>query len=380
MTEPGPSDQTARTGGFQRKIFYLSGYDPRGARFYHGLHKEQAQLYARQSGHDITVSSRKRIDQGSSVWTIDDPADGATSELEFLGWDEVIRQTWGRNPLKLFWGAITSALSFTFAWEWRRFSRFIPMATFIAFYYPSFSAVVLPALFISLIWLFAGPVLAIVLGLGLSFLVARHLKSLWLLRFVIFNDRFARDEPMPELETRLKEMADRIDAALSEGWDEILLVTHSNGSVLAMPIIAQLLKKHGGKISENFALMTLGSCIPLVSIRRDAKHFRATLEAVAQGKFLWLDLGSRTDGASIPLVDPCLTCETQHRPDLHVLSPRWFKYCDPATYQKRRRNKYETHFEYLRTFERISPLNYLRVTSCGEPLAASIAAFALDPD
>ena len=32
---------------FKRKIFYLSGFDPRGARFYHQLFAEQAEAFGR---------------------------------------------------------------------------------------------------------------------------------------------------------------------------------------------------------------------------------------------------------------------------------------------------------------------------------------------
>lgn len=360
---------------FRRKIFYLSGYDPRGARFYHQLYKEQSELYAQTSGENISVSGRSREGEADTAWLVENLTADVRTEFTFLGWDDVIRQTWDRNPLSLFWGAVSSTASFSVNWDWARYARNITRATFIAFYYPALSVVVLPLLLITLIWWLAGPVLAIILGLGISYFVSRFIQSLWLLRFVIFNDRYARKPPLPALDARVSGMADTIDAAFGQDWDEVLLVTHSNGSILAMPIMQELLGRLGGRMPSNFALMTLGSCIPLVGIRKDALRFQAVLDAVAEGEFLWLDLGSLTDGACIPLVDPLMTCETAHRPEQHVLSPRWFKYCDPATYDKRRRNKYQVHFEYLRTFDRISPLDYLRVTSCAEPVRASIAAF-----
>lgn len=362
---------------FRRKIFYLSGYDPRGARFYQQLYEEQAQLYASRTGHDIAVSDRSRAGPGNSRWTVEDLTEGASSELVFLGWDDVIRKHWVRNPVRLLWGAVLSTLAFTLAMDWR-YGRTFPAGSLVAFYYPSLSTVLLPVLLVALFWLLAGPLVALVLGLGISAYVVRRIQSLWMLRFIIFNDRFSANEPDPQVEARLDQMADSIGAALAEDWDEVLFITHSNGSVLAVPVMARLLERHGGRMPDHFALMTLGSCIPLVGCRKDAHRYRAQLERVAQGQFLWLDLGSLTDGASIPLVDPCISCATTERPALHILSPRWFKYCDPASYRRRKRNKYETHFEYLRTFDRISPLDYLRVTSCAEPLSASIAAFAAE--
>jgi len=126
---------------------------------------------------------------------------------------------------------------------------------------------------------------------------------------------------------------------------------------------------------DNFALVTLGSCIPLLGCRRDSTRFHDQLQHVAYGHFTWLDLGSVTDGACIPLVDPCATCITRDDTPRYVMSPRWFKYCDPATYKARRRNKAEVHFDYLRTFDRLSPLDYIAITSRNTPLPRSIAAF-----
>jgi hypothetical protein len=42
------------------------------------------------------------------------------------------------------------------------------------------------------------------------------------------------------------------------------------------------------------------------------------------------------------------------------------------------RDKYLTHFDYLRRLDRPSPLDYLGLTASPRPLAASIAAFATE--
>jgi hypothetical protein len=365
--------------GFRRKIFYLGGYDPRGARFYQQLHAEQAALYAQRSGHEIVVGDRKRDGPVNNRWTIEDRTDGAFSELTFLAWDDIVRRTWDHHPLRLLWGAIASTLSFSARMDWS-ITRTFPPGSLIAFYYPFASVIVLPLLLFGLLWLLAGIIPALLLGIILSFFVIRRLKSFWLLRFVIFNDRYARRMTDAALDPRLEDMAQTIQAALAQDWDEVLFVTHSNGGILAVPIMASLLEKNGGKMPANFALLTLGSSVPLLGCRRDAHFYDALLATVARGAFLWLDLGSLTDGACIALLDPCVSTDETHRPTIHSLSPRWFKYADPATYKQRRRNKYETHFGYLHSFERVSPLDYLRLTSCAAPLADSIAAFARGPD
>lgn len=370
---------------FKRKIFYLSGFDPRGARFYHQLYAEQAAIYARNSGHSLAVSERERAGKANSVWRISDTATGAETDFVFLGWDDVIRAHWVRNPAELLGRSLLAYWRFVRGMDWRQVRRF-PRGSLIAFFYPGATAILLPLLLGVLLWLAFGLLLkfpwdflaATATTIVIAAIIVRKIESLWLLRFIIFNDSFARAVPDPGIERRLDEMADEIQASLREPFDELLFVTHSNGSILAVPIMARLLAMNGGKMPPHFAMMTLGSCIPLIGGRRDSKRFHAELTMLANGDFTWLDLGSITDGACTALVDPCGSCETDARPTLHILSPRWFKYCDPATYDARRRNKYEVHFEYLRTFDRVSPLDYIGVTSGARPLPASISAFTAE--
>jgi hypothetical protein len=367
---------------FKRKIFYLSGFDPRGARFYHQLYAEQAAIYSANSGHDVQVSKRTRLDAANYQWTIADSSAGAETELIFLGWDDVIRDRWIRNPLRLLVRSLQAYYRFTRGMDWSQTLRF-PRGSLIAFYYPGISAVILPVLFGLILWLAFSILLdfpwdlaaAAATGLLVAAIIIRKIEAFWLLRFIIFNDSLAYREPDAMLENRLDEMAQTIHAALTPENDEVLFVTHSNGSIMAVPIMVRLLAMNGGRMPDDFALMTLGSCIPLIGCRRDSKRFHAQLETLAHGHFLWLDLGSITDGACIALIDPCGSCATTARPNLHILSPRWFKYCDPATYDARRRNKYEVHFEYLRTFDRLSPLDYIGVTSGARRLSESITAF-----
>ena len=130
-----------------------------------------------------------------------------------------------------------------------------------------------------------------------------------------------------------------------------------------------------GSLPPHFALVTLGSCTQLPACRRDALWFAALLDRLGVGGFRWLDIGSPTDGACAPLVAPCQGRKVTRPPGLVQVSPRWFRYCDPATYRAHLRDKYQTHFDYLRRLDRPSPLDFLGLTCAPHPLAQSIAAF-----
>ncbi len=205
---------------FKRKIFYLSGFDPRGARWYHQLYTEQAALYGAAVGHQIKVSDRTKAERGSSRWTIEDTATGALGDLTFLGWDDVIRRHWIRNPLKLLWGSLASTLAFTWHMDWSQ-GRHFPKGSLLAFYYPGLSVFLLPLL-LTLLFAFAlGPLAGVFVALAATWITIRRLRSLWLLRFIIFNDGLSAAKVDPGLEKRLDEMADAIHVALEESWDEL---------------------------------------------------------------------------------------------------------------------------------------------------------------
>lgn len=372
---------------FKRKIFYLSGFDPRGARFYHQLYAEQAALFGAKAGREIAVGKRRREPPHSVAWTVEDKGgekgggDTVTDHV-FLGWDDVVRSHWVKNPLALLRRSVVAYWNFTRLLDWP-IVRTFPFGVRFAFYYPGVSTILLPVLFglllaLPLILLLGstwGVAAAALVGLAVALFVVKKIQGFWLLRFIIFNDTLASDRLPADVDERMAEFAGQIRASLDEDWDEILFVTHSNGSILAVPIMARLLDACGGALPDRFSLVTLGSCIALIGNRKDSRRFHALLERVGQGDFRWLDIGSITDGACIAGIDPCVSCARPRRARLFQTSPRWFKYCDPATYQARRRNKYETHFDYLRTFDRISPLDYLAISSGPRPLAASIEAF-----
>ncbi|MET0375320.1 MAG: hypothetical protein ABW128_13825 [Rhizorhabdus sp.] len=372
---------------FKRKIFYLSGFDPRGARFYHQLFTEQAEAFNRVAGRAVTVGKRRREPPHANAWTIEDKSADTRTDYVFLDWDDVVRAHWVKNPLGLLGKSIRAYWNFTTRVDWSTVLTF-PRGVRFAFYYPGVSTILLPLLFglmlaipfVALLGWGWGLAASAVTGLAIAAWVIRKIQAFWLLRFIIFNDTLGSDRLPADVDTRMAAFADQIRASFAEDWDEILFVTHSNGSIMAVPIMARLIEACGGDIPDHFSLVTLGSCIALIGVRRDSRRFHALLEQVGQGDFRWLDIGSITDGACIAGIDPCVRCAEPRRARLFQTSPRWFRYCDPATYEARRRNKYETHFDYLRTFDRISPLDYIAISTGARPLAASIEAFRAEND
>lgn len=368
---------------FKRKVFYLGGFDPRGARYYHALLARQVAAHNGAGGRPegvLALSDRRRAG-GNAGWTLADEAGRMQGDHEFLVWDDLVRAHWVKSPMAVL-ARGAAAYGHMLRWFDWRLARRCPRGSWYAALLPGLALGLAPVIVGVLVWLglrvwlggwAALAVAGVAGGLGGIWLL-RRLPGLWLLRFVIFNDALARRRHRPELDARLDAFAARIHAALGEDWDEVLLITHSNGSILAVPLMDRLraMALRGG-LPGHFALVTLGSCIPFVGLRRDAGWFGAMLDRM--GGFGWLDIGSPTDGACAPLVAPCLGRAVERPEGLVQISPRWFRYCNRAAYDARRRDKYQIHFDYLRRMDRASPLDYLGLVASARPLAQSIAAF-----
>ncbi|NOW47916.1 hypothetical protein FHW96_004100 [Novosphingobium sp. SG751A] len=365
-------DRPAPAPAFKRKIFYLPGYDPRGSRHYHAILAEEA---AKDGALNL---SRRRRAGANVVWTLERGDGAASGAHEFLVWDDIVRATWAKHPPALLRQGIRTYWHLCRHLDWRLARRW-PRAGWVTLFAPGVLFIALPMLFSLGLWGLAGRGwLAFPVALGLGWVLAmelqKRLHSLWLLRFVIFSTIVSRQEA-PGLEDRLDRFAERIVAALDEDWDEVLLIAHSAGTILSMMVMARLLARRGGAMPDHFAVVTLGSVVQLIACRGDAAWFGADLDAVAAGDFRWLDIASVTDGACVPLVAPCLGRAKEAPERLVQITPRWFAYCDPAHYARRRRDKYQTHFDYLRRLDRASPVDYLGLVASARPIAQSIAAF-----
>ena len=372
--------------GFKRKVFYVGGFDPRGVRFYHALAAEQLDRYEKLTGEVATVSTRRNAGPFRTDWSILNPARDVSTEYSFLRWDDIVRKAWIRNP----WSLAVRA--------WRAYRANIRHLDFetgkklgkgplVTLFYPPILSVALPLLLtlliggLAAIWL---PVaIAFLLGLvgaiAISAPLLKKWHAPWLLRFFVFNSELGGGEAHPEIEARLDNFADEIAASFGDPWDEIILLTHSNGSILSVPLMVRLLDRCGGKMPPHFALVTMGHCIPLVACRRDATRFHDQLRRLAQADFRWIDIGSPPDGAAYFGVNPMAIVASDPRPRMELLSPRFHLFYNPDTYHKGYANKYEIHFDYLRMGDRRSPLDFPSLMTAAQPIDGSVAEFRAIP-
>lgn len=362
----------------RRHIFYIGGFDPRGIRFYRTLMRDQLARYSSLAGEEVSFTTHPSDVPHRSDWTIHNASRDATTDYTFLRWEDVVQSAWIRNPLSL---AARTIRAYPGYLPFLRLNG-ISKGRLVAFFYPPLLSILVPlalafATAMLLTWLlptWVALMIGIVLGTAVSFPLLRAIHAPWLLRFFVFNSEMGRGG-YPLLDRRLDMFAEEVASSLKDTNGEVLLVTHSNGSILAMPVMARLLQRFGEEMPAKFALVTYGHSIPLMGIRRDATKFHEQMSIVARSRFRWFDISSPPDGAALYGLNPLHLHTSDIRPDMELLSPRFHRFYEPENYNRGLSKKYDIHFDYLRVGDRISPLDLPTLVASGRTIREAIAAF-----
>ena len=390
------TQQTVR----RRHVFFISGFDPKGAAYYHRLYESGAARQQLASRQAYEVSSRKRtedldVQQWRILWQ-SAPSDLAVrvdTTLEFLAWDDLVRANWPRGVASMLWGSLrayVAALSSRPALlsVWQQSPR-----TLIALAYPVlvWSAALLIGILLA--WLavqithrveafsawtpnaksicsWALAAAALTFSCWTALLLERKLQTSWLLRIYRFTDLWARGQ-LPDLDERLTKMARRVEERMRlQDTDEVLIVGYSVGSMLAASVVARVLMHCGKEASlvQRLSFLTLGQCIPLLGLMPRAGRFHGDLDVLAAAVDLcWVDYSSLADWGSFALVDPLVMCRS--RPvggrmlTPAMRSPRFHTLFEPEEYRLLRKSKRRMHLQYLMASPKAGGYDYFLMTA-----------------
>ncbi|MES2921642.1 MAG: hypothetical protein V4819_08850 [Verrucomicrobiota bacterium] len=385
MSDVSPAENPPRTpaaGVTKRHVFYFSGFDPRGPSHYHTLYGEQAKLHAPLNGLDLTIGKRRRVGKLANAWTV--TAGGCETEYEFLRWDDIIRNRWPKNEWQLLKSAVPVYWVFLKANLVGRLLKIAwPSALTVSYPIIAFLGLLLAGALLAA----AAVILPMVLGwpwwtgvlpgaaifTGVVFLgrwLDDRFRSFWLLRVYGAMQPWAYGK-MPELDERIREFADHIAERIrgSEA-DEILVVGHSVGTILTIPLVVELLRRvpELGVRGPAFGLVSLGNCLPLVSLLPGSGKLRDDLKTVATAPGVrWLDFSARRDGASVTQVDP-LVVSGISRPTGIPVRPQQFpvrivKMFPPEVYAVIKKDIFRIHFQYIMAGELLTDYDFFAITA-----------------
>jgi pimeloyl-ACP methyl ester carboxylesterase len=379
---PGSSAAPEKTAVRRRLVCFLSGFDPRGPAHYHALYSSAAQAQSRLSGWSVEVGPRGRAEPHLATWLVqtDTGEQQVETHYEFLRWDDIVRRQWPAG----WWGAWRATV-FSSWHLWRGGVMWRALKTS----WPSFMVMAAPGLLMAalallLSWgslalgLARGQVHALgllvaplLLGLGwLAWRTERRAHMGWLVRSMACLVRQGRGQT-PDLEARLDGFAQHLRAVMrTAAVDEVLVVGHSSGAMLAMSVVARALREEGPPPlrgdAPSLALLTLGHCAPVLAYQPAAQAFRRDLATLVDSpRLCWVDYGAPPDGCCFPLVDPSAGLPL-HRARPHpprLLNPRFAALYTPQAYKQLRADHFRCHFQYLMAGELTGDYDYIGMTA-----------------
>jgi hypothetical protein len=357
----------------KRLVFHVGGYDfmppdvvhrrfTRELRRFEGTWSVTARAAEPEVGAD--EASWPVVTQGPN-WRVE-------TDYRLVRWDDVIaarghEPMWRRVPLGLvaFADFVGSGALFGYLRSNWRYAAF--------FLYPYLLFAALTAL-ACLAANLAGAVtgsgaLGLVTGVG-AFLALLYGPGRWCYLPHLFDDWiFARDyvrRSDPMLEQRMERVARELATAARSGEaDEIVVIAHSLGAVLAVDILDRALRLDPllGH-TRPVALLTVGSSILKIGFHRGATRLRAAMERVAQApNVFWGEYQALTDVMNFYKSDPIAALGLPGRGPL-VRVVRISRMLQPATYRRFRRNFFRVHCQFVSANDLRASYDYFMMV-CG---------------
>jgi len=393
---------------FQRRVFYIPGYDPIHPRRYRELYRKEGALQAAICGYDLALSPQKT--EGAYGWHVDSGIDGRAvrADFEVLVWSDIVRGSMDGSIAGTYLQLLRTAWIYISSGALWRLMK-LRKGPVIAALYPV-GMLLLQLVLAGLAFWGIATLVGIGFGLveqrlwpdriftplfypsiGLS-IAAGGICSIALLRWFKRKDNrlfayylmhdYAHSAAHngaypPELETRIAAFTDAIAAALQEDVEEVLIVGHSSGAYLAVSVLADLIRS--GRVpadAPSLGFLSLGQVVPMVSFLPDAGRLRRDLRDLSVSDALaWVDVTAPGDGCAFALCDPVsvsgVAPENKKWP--LVFSASFTQSLSAERWRALRWRFFRLHFQYLCAFDRPKDYDYFQITAGPVPLGLRYA-------
>ena len=299
----------------RRLIFYVPGFDPFPLRRYRELYRKEAKRQAALAGYQI---SQLPPDPALGAdWGVDSVFEGQRTFAAFivLGWSDLVKHAMSAGILRTYVALFQTLWIYLYS---RAFFDLIQMrkGPVIAALYPV--VMLLSQLFIALFtaWLvslnFSSFWLSVPFASVIFIAILRGFKALdriffayYLMQDFAFSAQLRGAYPAP-LQQRINAFSARIEKALKENWDEILVVGHSSGAHIAISSLAQIERSAAfDQAPATVGFLSLAQVIPMVAFLPNAGQLRRDLYDISRSTAIyWVDITAPGDGCSFSLCDP----------------------------------------------------------------------------
>ncbi len=373
----------------RRLVIHVQGYEPRDVtKSYERFHREYLRTCDLYGLTGEVGAAAETPDGISGSWDISTRGNGWRVETRYrlLRWDDFVREDQARPPwwkiVQMYRTIGVAVLNGAFGRMLRANWRF----ALIAF---------APILLIT-VWLLLGSFVGLlcmnlVAALGAPELVAKIVGSvtgvgsfaslLWLSEPIsglllrcdeaASIDQFVNGK-RTDWSQRLDTFANDVVGAVHEGKaDEVLIVGHGFGAVLAINVLGRALARDGGlgRRGAHVALLTLGASLPVVGFNPEAKGFRNRLRQLAGAPDIdWVDVQSRDDllsfGPFDPIVGHDIVLGTERR-NPRVVTIRFRDLWDAGPFGLRRWRVSKVHAQFFMANERRGASYDYTLICCG---------------
>jgi alpha/beta hydrolase family protein len=304
----------------RRHIYHVAGYDPIDAGAQYRRFRRQLDVFQRTWNVAATLSEQSN-DQSRAWWTVQ--AHGGNWRVEatheVLIWDDIVRADFRRSlPARLLDAArvyadfVATGTMFRYVAANPRYAGFFlfPVLALALFALGGwFFAHVLTMLF-GLKGI-AAAVVGLVAGLGAFLGLLLWPGRRWRVQQLLDDWIFAHDYlhgRRPDVEARLDHFAQALVARSRDSdLDEIVIVGHSLGAMLAIDILVRALARDPdfGRRGAAVCLLTVGATIPKFALHPRAHDIRGRIaRVVAEPSIAWTEYQSRDDTISFYKFDP----------------------------------------------------------------------------
>jgi hypothetical protein len=367
----------------RRHVIHVSGYDPVEPARLHRRFKRELAIFARTWKLNAAASDAGATATGTT-WSVQTagPNWRVDTVYETLDWADIVRSDLnGPMPRRLRDAAVAmtdvilSGTLFRYAVASNRYALF-----FLA---PIFEFV----LFAAVAGLFAttvagmlpfGAVISATAALAVA-VAALAVLLRWPGRYMRFDQAlsdwiFAHDYMhgrRADIDARLDQFAARLVAVTrAREVDEIMLVGHSLGSLLAIDLLCRAfdLDPDLARNGPHLSFLTVGATVPKLTLHPDGEYFRACIRRIAETPDIdWVEYQSRDDVISFYKFNPVTSrrvtdADVVGKPAIRRVQMR--DMLTPASYRRYRWRFMRLHYQFVMANERRAVYDYF-LLACG---------------
>jgi pimeloyl-ACP methyl ester carboxylesterase len=369
-------------------VFHVGGYDPitphaaAQRRFVRELQRfaltwsVKASIGALKDGVDET---KWNVTTSGPNWEVE-------TDYHLIRWDDEIgnfsrRAIWHRIPF-----GILAFLDFVMAGAlWGYFRTNWYYAIFFLYPFVVFGGMIAASVLVSVFAFYVSGLVLIGIVTGLLVLAAllagpwRSLHIDALFDDWIFSREYVRNRSST-IEERLSRFAAAIvSAARNSNADELLVVGHSLGAVIAVDLLDRALRLDPalGVGGTPVTFLTIGSSILKIGLHRGARRFRAAVERLGRAPgIFWGDYQARVDIMNFYKTNPMaeMSLPTENGPVVRLVE--FSRALEQVMYRRIRLSFYRLHCQFISGNDRRAMYDYFMLV-CG-PVSAKSQTLAPD--